>query len=66
MTAPAPANLRYPVTNRLDAARRSGDWAAYADALTSLADLEIYEAAYLGVPLRGRFPVIVDTLIIGS
>lgn len=51
MTAPAPANLRYPVAARLDAARWAGDRVAYADALTSLADLRIYEAAYHGVPL---------------
>lgn len=48
----APANLRYPVFNRLDITRKSGDRAAYADLLTSLADLNVYEAAYLGIPLR--------------
>lgn len=52
MTAPAPANLRYPVTSRLDVARKSGDRAAYADLLTSIADLAVYEAVYLGVPLK--------------
>lgn len=52
MTAPAPANLRYPITARMDAARWSGDQAAYADQLTSLADLRIYEAFYHGVPER--------------
>ena len=47
-----PANLWHPLGAQLDYARKSGDRAAYADVLTSMADLRIYEAAYLGIPDR--------------